>query len=306
MDSHGNHTHNHTHHHETDVKSLYFAIVILLIVAIAEVVGGFISNSLALLSDAGHMLTDIFAVGIAIFAAIISKKEADEKNTYGYYRAEIIAAFINGIILALLTLWILFEAAIRLFKPEPIAGNIMIIIGIIGLIANLAGAWLLHADEHNINTRAAFLHMLGDLLSSVAVVVGALGIIFLKWYWLDPVLSIFIAVVIMRASYKLIQQTVDILMEQAPQHIDPEEIKADILKISGVNNVHHIHLWTIGSRRYSMSAHVDVDNIDICEGATIIDNINHMLSHDHNIEHATIQLECLTCSDMRTGSHKHA
>jgi len=288
------------------LKKLYLAAFILLIVAIAEVVGGIMSNSLALLSDAGHMLTDIFAITIAIFAAMISRKEADDKSTYGYYRAEIIAAFINGIILALLTLWILFEAVIRFFAPVPVNGTVMLVIGVIGLIANLIGAWLLHgSDEHDINTRAAFLHILGDLFSSVAVVAGALAIIFYKWYWLDPLLSVIIAIVIMRASFGLIRQAVDILMEQVPQHIDMEKVKEDIMKIKGVNSVHHIHLWTIGSRRYSMSAHIDVDNIEICDGALIIDEINHILSHEYNIQHTTIQLECLSCSDTRAGNHIH-
>lgn len=301
-----NHTHNHHHNNEISLKKLYFAAFILLVVAIAEVVGGIISNSLALLSDAGHMFADIFAIAIAIFAALISRKEADEKSTYGYYRAEIIAAFINGIILAALTLWIMFEAVMRLFVPTHVNGVVMLVIGFIGLIANVLGAWLLHStDEHDINTRAAFLHVLGDLVSSVAVVLGAIVIIFYKWYWLDPILSVIIAVMIMRASFMLIRQAVDILMEQVPQHIDMERLKADILRIKGVNNVHHMHLWTIGSRRYSMSAHIDVDNIDICDGALIIDDINHILRHEYNIEHTTIQLECLSCSDIKSGSHIH-
>lgn len=301
-----NHTHNHHHHNDVSLKKLYFAAFILLVVAIAEVVGGIVSNSLALLSDAGHMLTDIFAIIIAIFAAIISRKEADDKSTYGYYRAEIIAAFINGIILALLTLWIMYEAVVRFFAPTPVNGVVMLAIGFIGLIANVLGAWLLHSsDEHDINTRAAFLHVLGDLFSSVAVVAGALAIMFFKWYWLDPVLSVIIAVVIMRASFMLIRQAVDILMEQVPHHVDMDKVKEDIMKVKGVNNVHHIHLWTIGSYRYSMSAHIDVDNIAICDGAVIIDEINHMLSHEYHIEHTTIQLECLSCSDIRSGSHSH-
>ena len=229
--------HDHGNHHEHDLrqqsaggrKDLLIALSITLLMMIAEVIGGLLSNSLALLSDAGHMLTDNLALLLSFFAMKFATMPATEKRTFGFYRLEILAALINGIILALISLYIIYEAYLRLINPQPVEGTLMLIVASIGLIANIIGAFILVKHSHaNLNIRGAYLHILGDALSSIGVVIGGVIILFSGWYLIDPLLSILISLVIIYGAWVLVKESVSILLESVPSLMKIERVAAEI------------------------------------------------------------------------------
>lgn len=310
--------HEHGHHHDVRSASeggrrdLLIALSITLLMMVAEAVGGLLSNSLALLSDAGHMLTDNLAILLSFFAMKFSTMPATEKKTFGFYRLEILAALLNGIILVFISVFIMYEAYLRMVHPQPVQGSMMLIIAVIGLIANIIGALFLFRHSHSsLNIRGAYFHILGDALSSVGVVIGGIIIIYTGWYLIDPILSILISLVIIYGSWTLVMESVNILLEAVPSHINIETVAAEIAKIAGVREAYHIHVWTITSGVYAMSAHILIDDQLVSGSRNTIDEIRDLLSRKFNILHSTIQLECercetgAVCSLPNSSQHNH-
>jgi cobalt-zinc-cadmium efflux system protein len=302
--SHG-HTHDHEHDHAVNgrrsanggKKDLLIALAITCLMMVAEVVGGLISNSLALLSDAGHMLIDNIALILSFFAMKFSTMPANSKKTFGFYRLEILAALVNGVTLVLISFYIIYEAYLRILHPQPVHGSLMLTIAVIGLIANVIGAAVLMKHRHaNLNIRGAFLHIVGDAAVSVGVIIGGIIIVNTGWYLIDPILSILISCVIIYGSWHLLTESVNILLESAPAHIDVDVVAADIAKIKGVREAYHIHLWTITSGVYALSAHVLIEDQPVSGSRELINEIRSLLSHKFNVLHSTIQLECERCS----------
>jgi cobalt-zinc-cadmium efflux system protein len=301
---HHEHDHGHSHAHghgfqttpEGGKKDLLVALSITLLMMIAEVIGGLISNSLALLSDAGHMLTDNLALLMSFFAMKFATMPATERKTFGFFRLEILAAFINGIILVLISLYIIYNAYLRIVHPQQVEGKLMLVVAVIGLIANVIGAFvLMKHSKSSLNIRGAYLHIVGDALSSVGVVIGGIVIIYTGWYLIDPILSVLISLVIIYGAWALVKESVNILLEAVPAHISIDDVAAEIAKIEGVQEAYHIHLWTITSGVYAMSAHVLIDDQLVSRSKELIEDIQTMLSQKFNVYHSTIQLECEKC-----------
>jgi len=257
---------------------------------IAEFIGGWFANSLALVADAGHMFTDVAALCLTLFAFWFAARPATSKKTYGYYRLEILAAFINGMVLVLLSVWIVYEAYERWFSHQNIKGFEMLLIATGGLVVNIIAAWLLHSDsEHDLNLRGAWLHVMGDLLGSVAAIVAGLAIIFFGFSWADAACSILISVIIIISSWRLILNSVNILLEGTPAHIDVNSVQQAILETEGVTGVHDLHVWTISSGLDALSAHISHDRS--IEHSELLAVIRTKLHDEFNIDHLTIQME---------------
>ncbi|MCR4292149.1 MAG: cation diffusion facilitator family transporter [Candidatus Kuenenia sp.] len=298
-------THKHTYRlHER--KKLIMASAITGAIFIVEVIGGIITNSLALLSDAGHMLTHLFALLISLFAIMFASKPPTQKKTYGFYRLEILAALLNGIILLLITVWIFYEAYHRFLAPETISSGKMFFLAIIGLLANISCVYILKSDEHghSLNVKSAFLHMLGDTISSVGVIIGAVIIYYANWYIVDPIISIMLCILILIWSYKLIMESVDILLEATPKDINVGEVILRLEQIPGVEGAHDIHIWTITSGMYAMSVHIDTKDMPISKTAAISRKINRILVEKFRIGHTVIQYGC-ECNNNNGESNKH-
>ena len=260
---------------------------------IIELAGGLLSNSLALISDAGHMFTHMIALAISFIALKFAEKESSNKMTFGFHRVEILAALVNGATLFLLTIWIAYEAYQRFSAPSPINSPQMLWIAIMGLVVNISTALILKgASKRSINIRSAFLHMLGDTLSSAGVIIAALIIYVKGWLFVDPLISIIICIPIWIWSYNLILESVDVLLEATPKGIDVDEVRKAIIDIENVCDVHDIHIWTLTSGTFAMSAHVEVDDIHISESAGLLEEINDILNTRFRIGHNTIQFEC--------------
>jgi cobalt-zinc-cadmium efflux system protein len=242
------------------------------------------------------MLTDNLALLLSFFAMTFASLPATERKTYGFYRLEILAAFVNGIVLVLISLYIMYQAYLRMIHPQPVQGMLMLIVAVIGLVANIIGALVLFKHSHNsLNIRGAYLHIVGDALSSVGVVIGGVIIIYTGWYLIDPILSILISLVIIYGSWSLVKESVNILLESAPAHINIDTIAAEIAKIKGVREAYHIHVWTITSGVYALSAHVLIDDQPVSGSRELLDNIRALLADRFKVLHITIQLECERC-----------
>ena len=307
-DDHSEHDHHsgHDHDHDRDQerkqapgngkRDLLIALSITFLMMIAEIIGGLLSNSLALLSDAGHMLTDNLALVMSFFAMKFAAMPATERKTFGFYRLEILAALLNGVVLVLLSFYIIYQAYGRMLHPQPVEGRLMLVIAIIGLIANVVGALFLFKHSHaSLNIRGAYLHIVGDALSSLGVVIGGVIIISTGWYLVDPILSILISLVIIYGAWSLVRESVNILLESVPAHINIDEVASEVAKIQGVREAYHIHVWTITSGVYAMSAHVLIDDRLVSGSREIIDEIRGLLSKKFNVVHSTIQIECDKC-----------
>lgn len=260
---------------------------------IAEAVGGWLTNSLALIADAGHMLTDVAALTLTLSAIWFGSRAATSRKTYGYYRLEILAAFINGIALVLLSVWIVIEALERWNAPQEVAGLQMSLIAAGGLGINLIAAFLLHADhKHDLNMRGAFLHVMGDLLGSVMAIAAGLLILSLGWIWADAVGSILISLIIVLSAWRLILESVNVLLEGTPAHIDLELVEAAITETPGVAGIHDLHVWTIASGRDALSAHISHD--DSVSHSDLLQIVRRKLHDRFGIDHLTIQMETLS------------
>jgi cobalt-zinc-cadmium efflux system protein len=274
----------------TETQKLKWALTISSAYFFAELVAGFLTNSLALLSDAGHMLSDIAAMALSLFAFRIAKRPATVISTYGYHRAEIVAALFNG-----LTLWlivgIIFTAAYnRLFQPPQVESQGMLIVAALGLVVNVtAGAILYGAHHHNLNLRGAFLHVISDAVGSVGAIVAALVMLATGWYLADPLISILIGFLILYSSWSLVRESVSILMQAVPKGIRLEEVQKTIEDVHGVMKVHDLHVWAVTSGIFTLSAHAVVHNGE--DFHEVLNGIEDTLKQRFNIEHTTIQLE---------------
>jgi cobalt-zinc-cadmium efflux system protein len=221
---------------------------------------------------------------------------ATDKKTYGFYRLEILAALLNGVILVLISLYIIYEAYHRIMDPPPVQGTLMLVVAVIGLIVNIVGALVLMKHHTtNLNIRSAFLHIIGDAVSSVGVIIGGVVIAYTGWYLIDPILSILIAVGIIVGSFGLVTESVNILLESAPSHINIQAVTADIAQVKGVKEAYHIHVWTITSGVYALSAHVIVDDMPVSASRALLKEIQQRLADRFKILHSTIQFECERC-----------
>ena len=280
----------HDSHKSGNQKSLLIVLCITAFYMVAEFVGGYLTNSLALMADAGHMLGDVGALGLSFFALWLLSKKAPPEKTYGYYRAEILAALINGVALIFIAFAIIREAYHSVAELQRIDAPLMIIIATGGLIINIIGVLMLHkGSKENLNIRGAFLHVVGDLLGSIGAIIA--GILVWKWgfYIADPIVSIFIAILVLYSSINLTNSAVRILMEAAPKHINIQEVQDSIAEIKGVVDVYDLHVWSISSNRLSLSVHVVAEGIDDYE--IMLYEINKILREKFSIKHSTIQIE---------------
>jgi cobalt-zinc-cadmium efflux system protein len=286
--SHG-HGHGH-HHHATSTRALAWALVLTLIILVAEGVGGWLSNSLALLADAGHVLTDAGALGLSLFVAWLARQPGSPAKTFGYLRWEILAALINGATLLGISVWIVVEALMRFRHPEPIEGGLMLGVAVLGFVVNAISVVLLHGErDGSLNVRGAYLHVLGDALASGGTVVAAVVIRFSGWTYADPVASLVTTVLIVAGAWSLVRESVDVLLEAAPAHIALDKVRTRLETIEHVASVHDLHVWTVTSGMVAMSAHAIVPN---CEDHQRVLEEAHTLCQSLGIQHVTIQLEC--------------
>ena len=288
------HHHNHTHSHgsvrETGKSRLRLVLVLTSFFFVVEVIGGFWTNSLALLSDAGHMLSDMFALGLSLFAFWLSSRKPSTTKTYGYYRFEVVAAFINGVLLILIALWIFAEAYSRFQQPAAVKSIPMLLIAIIGLMINLLGIYLLHkAGTKNINIRGALFHLVGDAAGSVGAITAAIVITLTGWTLFDPLVSVLIGVLIIYSAWRLLWDVVNILMQGVPSHIDLESIKEGILSVDGVIGLCDLHIWSLTSEVESLSAHVVVENMG--RNKEILEKLTGLIKDRFGISHVTLQIE---------------
>jgi len=309
------HEHDHAHDHTAaapgassarSARRLGLSLLVTAGIMVAEAVGGFLSGSLALVSDAGHMLTDVAALGLALLAVRFASRPADDKRTFGFRRAEVLAAQANVAGLVVLTAWIAWEAVDRLRHPgAAIELPIMAGVAAIGLVANLVVLRWLHAD-HSLNTRSAFLHVLGDAVSSVVVLAGAVAMWFEPtWTWIDPVLSLAISLLILWGALRISLEIADILMEAVPRHMAIEEVCGAMGDVPGVLAVHDLHLWTISSGHYALSAHVVVGEEDLGRNDAILDDVKGRLRTRFGIDHTTIQIESARYEHRYDDVHAH-
>ncbi len=267
-------------------------------VMLVEVAGGIWANSLALLSDAGHMLTDLLALGMALFAVSVASRPATARRTYGYYRVEILAALNNGMILLVICVVLFYEAWQRVAHPEPVNGGLVLVVASVGLVANLAGMAILSARSGSLNIRAARLHLIGDALSSAGVLAAG-GIISLTgWYRVDALMSFAIGVVIMMSAFRLVRETTDILLESTPHGIEPSRVCEAIQAVPGVREVHDLHIWSITSGMTALSGHVKVAPGCLAASDEALNRIKETLRDRFSIEHTTIQLESETYDEV--------
>lgn len=257
-----------------------------------EVVGGILSGSLALIADAGHMLTDSASIALALFAIWIAKRPASVERTYGYNRAEILAAAANALSLWLIAAWITWESIQRFISPEEIEGGTVLIVGGIGLLVNIAAAYMLHASaEHSLNVEGALQHVIADLMGSVAVVISAILIIAFGWTVVDPILSLLIALLIVLSSWHLVTSVLTVLIEGTPEHLDLYKLCSDMEEVPGVTVIHDVHAWTVTSGYVSLTAHVLADTDHDGDFDEMLRKLRKIANEDHGISHTTIQLE---------------
>jgi cobalt-zinc-cadmium efflux system protein len=273
-------------------------LLITVLLFFVELAGGFISNSLALLSDAVHMLTDVFSLILALLAAIFASLPPNRKNTFGFYRLEILSALLNGSALTVISLFIFYEAFQRVLHPAAIQSTIMLVVATIGLLGNIGGAVILAgSSRNNLNMRGAFLHVLSDGASSVGVIIGGLLIHFLGWSYADPILGLLIGLLILRGAYGLIWESVNVLLEATPKGIKLYDVLAAISAVKGIKDIHDLHVWSISSGINTISAHLLIKEGDTARTNEILQEVRDILQAKFNITHSTFQTECESCSD---------
>lgn len=291
--------HDHAHSGEEDDSQggkLGLSILITSLVLLAEIAGGILTGSLALLSDAAHVFLDIFALGLSWGAIRLAARSPSERHTYGFHRMKILAAFVNGATLIIVALGIFREAVIRLGDPAPVLAGPMLIVAALGLVANLVVALLLgHHDHEDLNTRAAFLHVLGDALSSVGVIVAGIVILFTGQTWVDAIASLLIGIIILTGAFRVLKEAIHILNEGAPEGAGIGEVSAALATVEGVLGVHDLHAWTVGPDYRVLTAHVVVADTMLGETQGIMREIKELLAHRFALEHTTIQFECADC-----------
>lgn len=293
------HTHNHNHEFESAKGRLFFTIVLNFVITIAEIIGGILSGSLALLSDALHNFSDAISVIVSYIALKLKRKDNSMRHTFGLKRAEILAAAINSAVLIVICVYLFYEAVQRFLEPQEINAGIMSIVAVIGLLANFVAVLLLRRDsKSSINIRSAYLHLLGDTVSSVAVIFGGIAIAVWKINWIDPALTILIGLYIIKESYTILEEAVHVLMEGAPLEISIKDIQDEVEKFIEVEDIHHIHLWMVGDNDVHLEAHINVNDMKISESDSLRKKIEEALHHKFGIHHITLQFECNQCPDV--------
>jgi cobalt-zinc-cadmium efflux system protein len=278
--------------------TLTMAFSITIAMAVIETVGGILSNSLALLGDAGHMFMDSFALGLSLFAFEVAQKLATPSRTYGYRRAEILAALVNGIVLILVAIYIFYEAYSRFIKMPEIRGSLMLIVALVGFFVNLIVLSLLKKVGHdNLNIKGAFLHVLGDTMSSIGVIIAALAISFTGVKLVDPLMSLIIGGIILRGAIGLVTESGRVLLEATPKGINVIDIINETKKIEGVRDLHDLHVWTITSGLHAMSGHLLIEDQMVSKASEILAKVSEILRKKFGIAHVTIQVECEKCED---------
>jgi cobalt-zinc-cadmium efflux system protein len=285
-----------------DRRRLLIAIGLTGLIFVAEIVGGLVSGSLALLSDAGHMLTDVSAQVISLLALLLAARPADSKKSYGYRRLEILAALANGLLLAVLSAFTLYSAVRRFGTPPEVHTDVMLVIAVIGLVANAVAAYLLHGS-HSLNVRGAYLHIVSDMLSSLAVVGGGL----IMWwkqgaYVIDPVLGCVIGLVVLVSAWRLAREAIDELLEAVPRHIDLNVVRHDLAGVDGIADVHDLHVWSVGSGLVALSAHVVATDAPCGHHDALLHAIDELMRRKHGIHHSTVQIESASFD----AAHHHA
>jgi cobalt-zinc-cadmium efflux system protein len=304
MSAHHGHSHDHSHSHDhgsgagahrglvsrgAESQRLKWVLIITALFMVAEIVGGLLSGSLALLADSGHMFTDAAAIGLSLFAMRIAQRPPNTKRTFGYVRLEILAALVNGATLLAIAGLIVFEAWQRLRNPVVIDGTIMLSVAALGLAVNVAGAFLLHSHAHdNLNVRGAYLHVLGDLLGSVGAIAAGIIVLTTGWTPADPIISVVIALLILFSAWKLVREATDVLLESVPSHVDMDGVLAALASIDGLDDVHDVHVWTLTSGFVAISAHGVID--DPIEHSRVLTEVRKLMA-SHGIDHVTFQIE---------------
>lgn len=297
--SHG-HNHNHSHAHpDLRGRNLIISIFLNILITVAQAIGGVISGSLALLSDALHNLSDVFSLIISYIASILSKREASTNKTFGYKRAEIIAAFVNAATLIVVAIILIKEAVERFFEPQEIESNLVIWLSLLGIVANGFSVLLLKKDsDSNMNMRSAYLHLFTDMMASVAVLIGGLLMKFFQMYWVDPALTLLIALYLIYMGWDLLRDSTRVLMLFTPGSIKTQKIVDVIMKIEAVKNVHHVHIWQLNEDEVHLEAHIDFkSDIKLSEFDSILNDIEKELRHHHGINHVNIQPEFGKCDN---------
>jgi len=286
------HSHEHSH---IDLKgrNLLFSIVLNILITVSQAIGGIISGSLSLLSDALHNFSDVVSLIVSYVADRYSKKEASIKRTFGYKRAEIIAAFVNALSLIIVAIYLVYEAVIRFLNPKDIESDIVIWFALLGIVANGFSVLLLRKDaKENMNMRSAYLHLFSDMTASVAVLVGGLLMKFYGWFWVDSVLTVLIAIYLLFMGYDLLKKSFNVLMLFTPEEINLEIISAAITEFPEISNVHHMHVWQLNESEIHLEAHAEFKNdIKISEFDTVLDRVEELLFHEFGINHVNIQPE---------------
>ena len=292
--------HHHHHHHGTrDLKgkNLLISIVLNVVITLSQIIGGLISGSLALLSDALHNLSDVISLLISYIANVLSRKEASAGKTFGYKRAEIIAAFVNSATLIIVAVFLIKEAIERFFHPQEIGTGIVITLSILGILANGFSVLLLRPDsDRNMNLRSAYLHLLTDMMASVAVLIGGILMYYFNWFWIDPLLTILIAFYLVFMGYDLLKDSTRVLMLFTPNTLEVKNIVQAICQLEQVKNVHHVHIWQLNEDEVHMEAHIDfMEDIRLSEFDQILDEIEELVHHEFGINHVNIQPEFNKC-----------
>lgn len=290
--NHGHSHGGHSHSHNANKKALTISFFLISGFMFIEFIGGYLTNSLALISDAGHMLSDAVALGLSLSALIFGARAATPSKTYGYKRFEILAALLNGIVLVLLAVFICKEAIERLSSPPQVIGKGMMIISTIGLIINIIVAWILHSQgstEENLNVRSAFLHVIGDLLGSVGAIIAAVLIMLFGWYIADPIASMIVSLLVLYSGWNVLKESVNILMEAKPSRIDSEEVVNVLRSVNGVEGVHDLHIWMITSDFSVMTVHLKVN--PEADRDLILEKAKQSIGKQFGIRHVTIQTE---------------
>src|SRR5436853_1087629 len=281
-------------------KRLWIALIVSIVIVSVEFTGGFLGQSLALIIDSGHLLPDVLAVGVGILTLRFGRKRHTARRTFGYHRAEIFAALINGSTLIAVALLIIYEAYLRLQQPPVVKGPLVLAIASVGLLGNLSLAWLLsRSGGTNLNVRGVFLHTLGDALSSVAVIASSLIVIFTGYQGIDSLAAAIIGILIMLSAYRLVRDSTNILLEATPRQMDLETVAKAISDVNGVKGVHDLHVWTITSGLYALSGHITVDTDSISKSSTIVEKIEAKLKESFGIEHVTLQVEKETLENIQ-------
>ena len=305
-------THFHVPQNNQAVRRLALSLAITAVFVVIEASAGWWANSLALLTDAAHNFTDVLALGLSWFAMWLTTQPASVGRTYGHQRAGILAALVKSTTLAIISIGVFYEAYRRFVSPPEVQADILVGVGFLAFLVNAVTAWLVHkGSDHDLNLRSAFVHLMGDVLSTIGAVIAGVVILFTGWNFLDAVVSALIGVLILWNAWGILRESLDILLENAPRDVDMHDLTHDLLTVDGVRGVHHVHVWSINSSLRALSAHILTEDISVSRGALVQRAVNEVLFHKYHIGHATLQLECAECDPdvmycLEVDVHEHA